>query len=523
MQFQLIRSFPLNRFIDLCPHETTTIKLRFILQLSLIGLVFFPILVFGQVEGNDLSNFISGKVLNANNEPLPYTTIYLKRTQTGTISNEDGNFTLKLEGINQKDSVRFQYIGFEDKNLTVEYLSKNPTIILEEKVSLLGELTVFGLPPDPETIVKKVLEKAPSNYSQKPFKKQLFVRQRSYQKITNIALDHKRSSIDVIDSELFNDLQEKVPKFMTWYTDFLGNVYKDQKEEDLTFKVVPQRVVALKQEDYTELEYIEKIFTDLAQNTKEGEYWKIKTGILSTKIDLGVEDSTNAVPEGQQQTKYFTYSIKTGYKFTTFENEDHWEFLHKPGKYEFTLIGGSRFKGENVYIIDFEPKRSGTLSGRVYISTDTYALVRADYQYAPGKTGTDFSILGVSYTKSGFEASITFEKVEEKYQLTYFSKRETQAYGVDRKISLIKKRERFLFDKELEEIKLGLDLTMEDETSTEVFGFTHQNISSSDFEKVEQPEYMKVIYVDQFDDQLWKGYSIIEPTKQMRNYKKSSL
>ena len=45
-------------------------------------------------------------------------------------------------------------------------------------------------------------------------------------------------------------------------------------------------------------------------------------------------------------------------------------------------------------------------------------------------------------------------------------------------------------------------------------------ISEKQFNDFRQKEYMKTVYVDQFDDALWKGYSIIEPTKQMREYKK---
>jgi hypothetical protein len=110
--------------------------------------------------------------------------------------------------------------------------------------------------------------------------------------------------------------------------------------------------------------------------------------------------------------------------------------------------------------------------------------------------------------------------VENKYYLKYFSKKETTAYSVERKISLIKKRERFLFDKELEEVKLALNLAMSDESSIEIFIFNHQNITQEKFSSIKQEEYMKVIYVDQFDDQLWKGYSIIQPTEQMKSYKK---
>ena len=31
---------------------------------------------------------------------------------------------------------------------------------------------------------------------------------------------------------------------------------------------------------------------------------------------------------------------------------------------------------------------------------------------------------------------------------------------------------------------------------------------------------VEIIYVNQFNDNLWEDYSIIEPTKQMKDYKK---
>jgi len=34
---------------------------------------------------------------------------------------------------------------------------------------------------------------------------------------------------------------------------------------------------------------------------------------------------------------------------------------------------------------------------------------------------------------------------------------------------------------------------------------------------------MDIIYVDQFNDNLWKGFSIIEPTEQMKEYKKQEI
>lgn len=484
------------------------------------GLFFLLFSTFLKVGIAQSLEEINGQVTTQQNEPLPYTTIFIISNQKGAISNEDGYFNLNTEGLLPSDSVRFQYVGFQEQSFSIGQLKNNPTVKLTEKINQLGEVLVFGLPPNPETIIKQVIKNLDKNYSKQPFQKNLFIRERNSQTIKNLEIDYKKSSINQVDENLFKEIEKKTPKYMTWYTDFLGDAYQLKTEDETKFKLTAERVVGLKQDELTETENIEKIFEDLARNTKEGEYWKIKTGIVSTKIDLDIEDSTNnKVAGNMQKMEYFVKNINGQLGFATLKNEDQWEFLHNPRKYNFTLVGGSRFNGENVYIIDFEPK-SGDFTGRVYISTDSYALVRADYHYAPGKTGTDVHLLGIGYTKSGFDASINFEKVENKYYLKYFSKKETTAYSVERKISLIKKRERFLFDKELEEVKLALNLAMSDESSIEIFIFNHQNITQEKFSSIKQEEYMKVIYVDQFDDQLWKGYSIIQPTEQMKSYKK---
>ena len=45
-------------------------------------------------------------------------------------------------------------------------------------------------------------------------------------------------------------------------------------------------------------------------------------------------------------------------------------------------------------------------------------------------------------------------------------------------------------------------------------------INQNQFNDFEENENVDIIYVEQFNEDLWKGYSIIEPTKQMKDYKK---
>lgn len=73
-----------------------------------------------------------------------------------------------------------------------------------------------------------------------------------------------------------------------------------------------------------------------------------------------------------------------------------------------------------------------------------------------------------------------------------------------------------------EQGQYAIDISMQVRTqqSFECLLLSHEDISPSDYHHFEQSKKMKVIYVDQFDDSLWQGYDILEPTQQMREYKK---
>ena len=77
-----------------------------------------------------------------------------------------------------------------------------------------------------------------------------------------------------------------------------------------------------------------------------------------------------------------------------------------------------------------------------------------------------------------------------------------------------------MFDKKLDEIKIGVAMKANREESLELLVLDMQKISEQQYTDFTQPEYIKPIYVKQFDDALWEGFDIIEPTSQMKDYKK---
>jgi hypothetical protein len=213
--------------------------------------------------------------------------------------------------------------------------------------------------------------------------------------------------------------------------------------------------------------------------------------------------------------------MKDALDFSTFEDKDQWEFLHKTKRYNFEIIGGTSVNNESVYIIDFTPKKRGRYEGRIYVSVETSALIRADYKYAPNKLGADFHMLGVGYTETNFSGSIYFEKNNNKYNLKYFSFQKNTKGSVKRKITLLKKKKRFLINKKLNAIKLGLDISQENKLSVELLVVDNIQISEQDFDNFEEEKYIDVTYVKQFDKSLWENHTTIEPTQQMKEYKKA--
>jgi len=67
---------------------------------------------------------LSGKVTSSG-ENLPFATIYLKGTTKGVNSNDDGNYSLKLE--KGKYIVVFQYLGYSKQEIEVN-LTENKTL-----------------------------------------------------------------------------------------------------------------------------------------------------------------------------------------------------------------------------------------------------------------------------------------------------------------------------------------------------------------------------------------------------------
>jgi len=104
---------------------------------------------------------ISGNITGENNEMLPFATIYVRSLQTGTTSNAEGFYDIKLSP--GKYDLVFQFMGYKTQVKVVEieegYI--NLDVSMKPRVIMLRNVTITTGEEDPAyTIMRKTIAKS---------------------------------------------------------------------------------------------------------------------------------------------------------------------------------------------------------------------------------------------------------------------------------------------------------------------------------------------------------------------------
>lgn len=102
---------------------------------------------------------ISGRVVDANNEPIIGASIQVEGTEIGTISDFDGNFTLEAA---EGNTLVFSFIGYKKQYIEVKR-QKSLSVVMREDSEMLDDVVVIGY----GTVSKKELTSAVSHISSK--------------------------------------------------------------------------------------------------------------------------------------------------------------------------------------------------------------------------------------------------------------------------------------------------------------------------------------------------------------------
>lgn len=146
-------------------------------KISLTALSFLFVLATTAVQGADdwfvkdqqpdNGNYIviKGKVIDReNSDPLVFASITVSGTNIATVTNTDGNFTIKVPNNKKEASLKFAYIGYKNHEVPIKDLKTGgKNIIVMDMVSVkLTEISVF--PNNPRLLIDKVLQNRKDNY-----------------------------------------------------------------------------------------------------------------------------------------------------------------------------------------------------------------------------------------------------------------------------------------------------------------------------------------------------------------------
>ncbi|MGV6846729.1 MAG: DUF5686 family protein [Lutibacter sp.] len=85
---------------------------------------------------------VKGKVVDKNNQSVPFANIVFKGSTTGTVSDENGNFYLQSD--KTYTTLEVSFLGYETKEVTVKKRDLNLIITLKEEAENLKEVVIYS-------------------------------------------------------------------------------------------------------------------------------------------------------------------------------------------------------------------------------------------------------------------------------------------------------------------------------------------------------------------------------------------
>ena len=124
--------------------------------------------MFQQVPGTSFTEY-KGKVVNSRDqEPLSAVYLAVENSNISTVTNSDGEFSLKIPNNNENVNIIVSHLGFRSQKLPLSFFQRDDVVIeLQETLEELDEVAILTY-TDPVALVQNMLETRGSNYFTEP-------------------------------------------------------------------------------------------------------------------------------------------------------------------------------------------------------------------------------------------------------------------------------------------------------------------------------------------------------------------
>ena len=174
----------------------TTVKIKAGLVLILIAAFSMSTVsasdsFFGKKQKQTDESFktFQGKIIDAeSSQPLIFAAVAIEGTNIATVSNTEGNFTIKVPNQYLSAKIKISYIGYENLSLPVSDLKEGKNNVLKLQMISVNLTEVKVFPNNPRLLIEKVLAMRSKNYASDPVIMTAFYRETIKKRWSYIAL-----------------------------------------------------------------------------------------------------------------------------------------------------------------------------------------------------------------------------------------------------------------------------------------------------------------------------------------------
>ena len=387
-------------------------KSQIVQHVLILSLFLFSAMGYAFQQNTALEyNTYKGEVINEQSgRPISSAHLALNNSNISTITNADGEFSLKVPQDLTEATVTISFLGFKSKTLPLTYFkARNTRISLSESVEQLSEVNIFKA-DDPKEVVREMLAKKDQNYLSDQSLMTSFYRETIKKGWNNVSLSEavvkiqknpynsdKKDLVSLYKARKSTDynkldtvaLKLRGGPFNTLYLDLmkyteyvLQPTMLDQYEFefDSPTKINDKYIFVINFEglDQTSPWYYGKLFVDAASLT-----------LVKAEYSLNVDDRNEAAkmfvkkkPRGAK-----VYPVEMNYKVDYAENNGKWHYSYGQAELEYVVnwkkkIFNSRYKINSEMVVtnwekfasnDREWRRSSDLINPSIVMVDDVA------------------------------------------------------------------------------------------------------------------------------------------------------
>jgi len=461
---------------------------------------------------------ISVKILDSISfNPIPFATVYFSNS-SGVISDENGDFELIKNELNDEDSLFISSMGYKKVSYSLNRFNDS-IIFLSPKPIELNNVIITNRKLSSQEIIEKIKAAITQNYQTDLSENKIFYRKEYNSTIEKFEINKFKSSIDNVNDLLIDSLLLNLPSENKSVTEVLSNYYGNLEEDNQKINLIKSRETYKKENEILE-SLNSKLEESLKKSLKSNSYFKIRSGLLPFSGDLEFDglwdiDSTNqaalkkANDNEIKRKENFANSIKGRvsniYSNLFYNDATDLDFILKSNRYEFSNPELNYLGNQLVYVMTFRPKGSKDYKGTLHINSDDFAIIRIDFKNV--KSLFKLKLLGFSSDNYLIEGRMVFSKLDKKkYSLTYFQVSSGSKAGIDRPFKIIEKNKFVKGRRKQNQISFNLDFIVNSLNKVELRVFQSKSIDLNLYENLKEENKILPEYVDEFKTNFWEEF-----------------